>query len=96
MSSVTGTYTYIPRGVCSAKMEIDLQGGIITGLRVENGCSGNLQGIIRLVEGCAATEVIGRLRGIHCGRKQTSCPDQLSLALAQALEKLSEGGLNDA
>lgn len=94
MTNVTGNYTYYPRGVCSAKMEIELQGGVITDLRVEQGCSGNLQGIVRLARGCKAADVIERLRGIRCGHKMTSCPDQLSIALTEALENISKGGLN--
>lgn len=93
MTQVTGTYEYIPQGVCSAKMEIELQDGIITDLRVYRGCSGNLQGIVRLVRGCRAVDVIERLRGIRCEKKMTSCPDQLSIALREALENLSKGGL---
>ena len=66
-------------------MEIELDGDKIKAVRIAGGCNGNLQGIIRLVEGMDAKEAIGRLRGIHCGPKATSCPDQLSIALEQAL-----------
>ena len=66
-------------------MEIELDGDKIKAVRIAGGCNGNLQGIIRLVEGMDAKEAIGRLRGIHCGLKATSCPDQLSIALEQAL-----------
>lgn len=80
-------YTYYTKGVCSSRMEIELDGDKIKAVRIAGGCNGNLQGIIRLVEGMDAKEAIGRLRGIHCGPKATSCPDQLSIALEQALEK---------
>ena len=78
-------YTYRPRGVCSQQMEIDIDNGKVTGLKVLGGCSGNLQGIAKLVEGMDVDDVIARLEGIHCGFKSTSCPDQLSIALTEAL-----------
>lgn len=81
------TYTYQPRGVCSRKMTVELDDGIIRDVRIEGGCSGNLQGISRLVIGMSAREAIQRMKGIRCGGKPSSCPDQLALALEQALEK---------
>ena len=81
------TYTYQPRGVCSRKMTVELDDGIIRDVRIEGGCSGNLQGISRLVIGMPAREAIQRMKGIRCGGKPRSCPDQLALALEQALEK---------
>ncbi len=75
------TYTYRPRGVCSQLMEIELEGNIIKSVKVTGGCSGNLQGISRLVEGMDADEAIARMEGIRCGFKPTSCPDQLAKAL---------------
>ena len=76
-------YTFRPRGVCSQLMEIRTDGNILSSLRVTGGCSGNLQGIARLVEGMEIDEVISRLEGIRCGFKPTSCPDQLAKALRQ-------------
>lgn len=81
------TYTYQPRGVCSRKMTVELDDGIIRDVRIEGGCSGNLQGISRLVIGMPAQEAIQRMKGIRCGGRPSSCPDQLALALEQALEK---------
>ncbi len=81
------TYTYQPRGVCSRKMTVELDDGIIRDVRIEGGCSGNLQGISQLVIGMPAREAIQRMKGIRCGGKPSSCPDQLALALEQALEK---------
>ena len=78
-------YTYIPRGVCSQRMIINLEDGIIQDVRVIGGCNGNLQGISALVKGMKAREAIDKLRGIRCGFKPTSCPDQLSIALEEAL-----------
>lgn len=79
-------FTYRPKGVCSQMMELDLEDGRIKSLDVTGGCSGNLQGISRLVEGMEIDEAIRRLEGIRCGFKSTSCPDQL----AQALKKCRE------
>ena len=70
-----------PRGVCSQRMNIQVEDGIVRSLKVTGGCSGNLQGISRLVEGMPVEEVIRRLDGIKCGFKNTSCPDQLAQAL---------------
>ena len=82
------TYTYQPSGVCSQLMRVELDQGIIRKVEVLGGCNGNLQGISRLVEGMEAREAIRRLRGIRCGFKPTSCPDQLSKALRLALKEL--------
>ena len=81
------TYTYYPKGTCSKQMEVDLEDGVIKDVRVLGGCNGNLQGISSLVRGMKATDAIERMRGIRCGFKPTSCPDQLSIALEKALEK---------
>ncbi|MBR0161091.1 MAG: TIGR03905 family TSCPD domain-containing protein [Oscillospiraceae bacterium] len=75
------TYTYRPKGVCSQQMEISIEDDRIVNLNVIGGCSGNLQGISKLVVGMPVDEVIARLEGIRCGWKDTSCPDQLSKAL---------------
>ena len=80
------TIEYTPRGVCSQKMNIQVEDGIIHSVEVLGGCSGNLQGISRLVEGMSVEEAIRRLDGIRCGWKKTSCPDQLAQALKQYKE----------
>ncbi len=79
------TYTYTPKGVCSRRMTVELEDGIIRSVQVEGGCNGNLQGISRLVVGMTAQDAIARMKGIRCGFRPTSCPDQLSQALEQAL-----------
>ncbi len=81
------TYTYTPKGVCSRRMTVELEDGIIRDVRIEGGCNGNLQGISRLVVGMRAEDAIARMRGIQCGGKPSSCPDQLAAALTQALEQ---------
>ena len=79
------TYSFRPSGVCAQEMRVELDDqGIIRDLKVVGGCSGNLQGISALVRDMPAQEAIARLRGIRCGFKPTSCPDQL----AQGLEKI--------
>ena len=78
------TITYRPRGVCSRNMEIDVEGDVIQSVRVEGGCSGNLQGICSLLKGMTVEEAVARMEGIRCGGKPTSCPDQLAQARKQA------------
>ena len=78
------TITYLPKGVCSKHMEIDLEGNVIKAVRVQGGCNGNLKGICALLVGMTKEEAISRLDGICCGPRSTSCPDQLAQALKQA------------
>ena len=78
-------YTFKPSGVCSRLMEFDIENGIVTDVAVTGGCSGNLKGIVSLVKGMPAEDVIARLNGIRCGSKSTSCPDQLARGLSEAL-----------
>lgn len=75
------TAVYKTNGVCSREIHITYEGNIIKKVRFIGGCSGNLSGISSLVEGMTFDEVIGRLKGIQCGPKNTSCPDQLTKAL---------------
>ncbi len=79
------TFTYTPHGVCSRQIQIELEEGIVKSLRFLGGCNGNLQGVSALVAGRSAREVIPLIRGIDCGGKGTSCPDQLARALEEAL-----------
>ena len=80
------TYTFQPQGVCSRAMSVEVDDeGIIRKLQVLGGCNGNLQGISRLVEGMEAEDAIARLKGIDCGGKGTSCPDQFARGLEKAM-----------
>ena len=79
------TITYRPKGVCSRLMRVEVENGIIRKVEVQGGCSGNLQGISRLLVGMPVQQAIERLEGVRCGLKPTSCPDQLSLALKEYL-----------
>ena len=81
------THTYYPQGTCSKVMTFDLEDGVIRNLQVIGGCNGNLQGMAHLVEGMKAADAIAKLRGIRCGFKPTSGPDQVAMALEQALAK---------
>ena len=80
-------YTYKTSGTCSRQITFDLEDGKIKNVEFLGGCNGNLKGIAAVVEGMEATEAIERLAGITCGFKNTSCPDQLSRALTEALNK---------
>ena len=80
------TLTYKTRGTCSRSIEIVLDGDIVESVRFEGGCDGNTHGIENLVAGMKIDDVIKKLEGIRCGFKNTSCPDQLALALKSAKE----------
>ncbi|KMT22198.1 TIGR03905 family TSCPD domain-containing protein [Clostridium cylindrosporum] len=79
--------SYNTKGVCSSKINFDVKDGIIEKVEFERGCSGNLQGISSLIRGMKVEDAISRLKGIDCGGRGTSCPDQLSKALEEYLSK---------
>lgn len=82
------TYSFRPRGVCSQEMRVEVDDqGVIQRLEVLGGCSGNLQGIASLIKGMPAREAIERLKGIRCGYKDTSCPDQFARGLETVLSR---------
>ena len=76
---------YITNGTCSKEIEFEVVDGKIHNVRYLGGCNGNLKGVGALVEGMEVSEVISRLKGIKCGMKNTSCPDQLATALEKYL-----------
>jgi uncharacterized protein (TIGR03905 family) len=80
-------YTYTPRGVCSRKIELEVEDGVILDVKFTGGCNGNTSGIAKLVKGQKVDDVIERLAGTTCGMRPTSCPDQLAKALAATKEK---------
>lgn len=80
-------FSYIPRGVCSRKIDIEIEDGIIKSVKYTGGCSGNTQGVAALIAGMNVDEAIERLCGIRCGFKPTSCPDQLATALKEYKEQ---------
>ncbi len=75
--------SYQPKGICAAKIDFDVEEGKVYNVKFSNGCDGNHKGLASLVEGMPAEEVAKRLKGITCGPRASSCPDQL----AQAVEK---------
>lgn len=79
-------YTYIPHGVCSRMIELEIEDDVIKDCKFIGGCNGNLQGISKLVTGMEVDEAIEKLEGIDCAGRGTSCPDQLSKALKAAQE----------
>jgi len=79
--------TYRTHGTCSQAILLDLDGDVIKKVEFIGGCSGNTQGVARLVEGMKAENAIARLEGIKCGPRPTSCPDQLAKALKEALSR---------
>ena len=79
-------YNYVPRGVCSRLIELEIEDGIIKDCRFVGGCNGNLKGIGALVKGMEIEDAIDKLEGIDCGGRGTSCPDQLARALRAASE----------
>jgi len=80
-------HQYKTRGTCSREISFDLQGETIHNVQFTSGCAGNLAGISKLVEGRQARDIIALFKGTPCGGKPTSCPDQLALALEEALAK---------
>lgn len=78
---------YKTSGVCSRAIQFDIVDNKVRNVQFAGGCSGNTQGVAALVEGMDVNEAISRMKGIKCGPKSTSCPDQLARALAAAIEK---------
>lgn len=80
-------HVFSPKGVCSSKIEFDLDGNIVRNISFQGGCNGNLKAISVLADGMTVQELKDRLLGIRCGFKSTSCSDQLAQALIAAAEK---------
>ncbi len=76
---------YRTRGVCSQAIRFEIENNKVHSVQFVGGCSGNTQGVARLIEGMDVNEAISRLEGIHCGPRPTSCPDQLARALKEAI-----------
>lgn len=76
---------YQTQGTCSKEINIELKDGVIDSVSFVGGCNGNLKGICALVKGMKPEDAISRLKGIKCGFKSTSCPDQLARALESML-----------
>ncbi|MBR2639085.1 MAG: TIGR03905 family TSCPD domain-containing protein [Oscillospiraceae bacterium] len=80
-------YIYEPEGVCPMQIKFDINGDIITNIEFFGGCNGNLKIIAKLLEGKTVNEIYEKLIGNTCGRKNTSCADQLAKAVKEAYEK---------
>lgn len=80
-------YTYKTRGVCSMQINFDIEDNKVSNVKFLGGCSGNTQGVAALIDGMDVNEAISRIKGIKCGPRATSCPDQLACALEQALNQ---------
>ncbi len=80
--------TYRVNGVCARAVSFDVEDGKVRNIRFDGGCSGNTQGVGLLADGMDVEEVIRRLKGVRCGFKPTSCPDQLAKALEQYQESV--------
>ena len=80
-------YTYRPKGTCSQAIQFEIEDNKVHNVQFIGGCSGNTQGVARLIEGMDVDEAISRMDGIRCGMRPTSCPDQLANALKQALKE---------
>lgn len=81
------TYTRRNKGTCSSRTTVTLNDdNTIAEVQVQDGCNGNLKGVCTLLQGMPAKEAVQRLRGIRCGFRSTSCPDQIAIALEEALQ----------
>ncbi len=80
-------YKYKTRGTCAREISFELENGMVKNVSFYGGCNGNLKGIAALVEGKKVEEIIPLIKGIKCGFKPTSCPDQLANALQEALNE---------
>ena len=89
-------YTYQTTGVCARSIKVRIEAGVVTEVSFEGGCNGNTKGVSQLAVGMGAKELIGKLKGIRCGQKQTSCPDQLATALEEALMQIEEKASEDS
>jgi uncharacterized protein (TIGR03905 family) len=84
-------YEYTTQGTCSTKIRFDIRDNKVRDLSFEGGCNGNLKGISIMAEGMDAAELSKRLKGVRCGSKPTSCPDQLARALELAAKEQAKG-----
>ncbi len=80
-------YEYKTKGVCPRKITFSLEDGLVKNVHFEGGCNGNGKGVSALIEGMPVEEAVRRMKGLTCGMKNTSCPDQLAQALEQAENK---------
>ena len=80
-------YEMRPQGVCPSKISFDLEGNVVTNIQFTNGCNGNLKAISKVVDGMTVEQIEGYFAGNTCGRKSTSCADQLAKVIRKAYEE---------
>ena len=80
-------YSYRTKGVCAMEISFDLDGDVVHNIEFLRGCNGNLKAISKLVDGMTVDEIESKLRGNTCGRRPTSCADQLAIAVRQAKQR---------
>lgn len=85
-------YTYKTEYVCSSAIEFDIDNDVITNVVFHGGCNGNLKAVSKLVNGMTVDQIEGYLLGNICGRKPSSCADQLARAVRQASDRMKEEG----
>ena len=88
-------YNYVTEHTCSQLISLDLDGDVVKNISFMGGCNGNLKGISKLVEGMTVDKIEEKLQGIKCGRKPTSCPDQLAKAVRKAYEAQKKGEVQE-
>ena len=81
------TYSYKTKGTCSTQIDLELDGNIVHNVKFTGGCNGNLKAISKLVEGQPVQQIVDLLAGNTCGPRPTSCADQMTLALKEAVAK---------
>ena len=79
-------YEFSPKGICPNKISFDIEGDKITNISFNGGCNGNLKAISKLVDGMSVSDIESKLKGNTCGNKNTSCADQLAIAVREAYE----------
>ncbi len=81
------TYKYKTQDTCSTEISFDLNDGIVSNIQFTGGCNGNLKALSKVLDGLPAEQITSNLSGITCGRRPTSCGDQLARAIKEAVEK---------
>ena len=84
-------YQYLTQNTCAQMISFDMEDGVVRNIEFMGGCDGNLKVIARLMDGCTVDEIEEKLRGNTCGRRPTSCADQLAIAVRQAYEEGEQG-----
>lgn len=83
-------YEYKTVNTCSQLISFDIEGNIIRNIEFVGGCNGNLKAISKLLEGSTVEEIEDKLLGNTCGRRPTSCADQLAIAVREAYDKTQQ------